>query len=469
MPVSIRRSLLVGVAVVQIVAATAATVLVVRHERRQSYAVLEANLSEHAALVKSAIEPPDEGREVAVLHREQLMLARGERYVLRDAAGRVVAASSNWLADGPLPPGERTFADIRIEGRAYRALVLRNLALLNVEPDEVKNLPNLTLVYAGRVGGVEEHIQQVAWMAPGTCAVMLIISLLATSWVVTTGLRPVVQIVDRAARIDASHWELEESSEGAEAKELAPLSVALTHLVQRLRASFERERRFSADAAHEMKTAVAIVKSTLQLGLDRERAAAEYRLGMERALEDTERLQRLVQDMLQLAKIESQGAASRNGTSESSRAEVEEELRTVQRQLAPLMDRRGISLRVESDGAVGAVRIGSDELRVVLTNLLENAIQASEDGSLIKVKVDKIAQDCLISVADHGCGISPEALPHIFERFFRSDPSRSRESGGNGLGLAITQAIVQRAGGSIEASSELGRGSVFVVRLPGVV
>jgi signal transduction histidine kinase len=113
--------------------------------------------------------------------------------------------------------------------------------------------------------------------------------------------------------------------------------------------------------------------------------------------------------------------------------------------------------------------MGSDELRVVLTNLLENAIQASEDGSEVQVKVDKIAQDCLISVADHGCGIAEEALQHIFERFFRSDPSRSRESGGNGLGLAITQAIVQRAGGSIEASSALGVGSVFVVRLPGVV
>lgn len=467
--VSIRRRLLVGVAVVQIIAATLSTVLVVRHERRQSYMVLDASLSEHAALLKSAIEPPDESNSGLSLHRELLILQRGERYVLRDANGRVVAASSNWMGDVPLPDAPRSFIDLRIEDRPYRALVLHDMALLNVEPDEVKNLPRLTLIYAVRTRGAEEHIKHVALIAAATCVGLLLASLLATSWVVSVGLQPIVQIVERATRIDASNWEQEDRVEGAEAKELAPISAALTHMVGRLRASFERERRFAADAAHEMKTAVAIVKSTLQLTLDREREAAEYRQGMERALDDTERLQRLVGDMLHLAKIE--GLSNDVASSDGLDAEVVSVAEEVVRRLAPLLTARQIRVLVQQQGEAATARMAPEELRVVLTNLLENAIYASGDGvgdgaSEIRVTAATEGKECVISVADTGCGISAEALPHVFERFFRGDPSRSRESGGNGLGLSIVMAMVERAGASITVSSEPGVGSVFVVRLP---
>jgi signal transduction histidine kinase len=462
--VSIRRRPLIGVAVVQIVAAALSTVLVVRHERRQSYSVLDANLSEHAALLKAAIEPPDETNAGVNLHRELLILQPGERYVLRDANGRVVAASSNWLADVPLPDAPRSFINLRIQDRPYRALVLHDLALLNVEPDEVKNLPRLTLIYAVRTRGVEEHIQHVAQIAGATSAGLLLVSLLATSWVVSAGLQPIVQIVERAARIDASNWEQEDRATGPEARELAPISAALTHLVGRLRASFERERRFAADAAHEMKTAVAIVKLTLQLTLDREREAAEYRQGMERALEDTERLQRLVGDMLHLAKIE--GLSSDIATSELSSADGVGAAREVVRRLTPLLTARQITITIKQQGEAATVRMTPDELRLVLTNLLENAIYASSDGSTIRITAATEAQECILSIADTGCGITVDALPHVFERFFRGDPSRSRKSGGNGLGLSIVMAMVERIGGSITVTSTLGEGSVFVVRLP---
>lgn len=462
--VSIRRRLLIGVAVVQIVAAALSTVLVVRHERRQSYFVLDASLSEHAALLKSAIEPPDEDNAGVNLHRELLILQRGERYVLRDTSGRVVAASSSWLADVPLPDAPRSFINLRIEGRLYRVLVLHDLALLNVEPDEVKNLPRLTLIYAARTRGVEEHIQHVTLIAAATCAGLLLVSLLATSWVVNAGLQPIVQIVERAARIDASNWEQEDRATGVEARELAPISAALTHMVGRLRASFERERRFAADAAHEMKTAVAIVKSTLQLTLDREREAAEYRQGMERALEDTERLQRLVGDMLHLVKIE--GLSSDSAAGEIYGADLAGAAHEVVRRLTPLLTARKITVAIEQQGESATVPMAPDELRVVLTNLLENAIYASSDGGTIRITATTEASECVLSVADTGCGISSEALPHVFERFFRGDPSRSRESGGNGLGLSIVIAMVERAGGSIAVSSTLGEGSVFIVRLP---
>src|SRR5262249_7274739 len=146
---------------------------------------------------------------------------------------------------------------------------------------------------------------------------------------------------ESAAKIDAVHWEWE--PEGEQAAELTPLSDTLTRLVERLRAAFVRERQFSADAAHEMKTAGAIVKSTLQLAVERGGTAEEYRAGVERALEDTQRMQGLVTGMLQLANIE--GLAAESG-GEIDCVDVDEALHTAVRRLTPVLEARGMRIEV---------------------------------------------------------------------------------------------------------------------------
>lgn len=463
--ISIRRRLLVGVAAVQILAATLAMVLVVTHEWRRSYALLDASLSEHATLVKSVIQLPDGDHKEIVVHRELMNLPRHDQYVLLDASGRLIAASSEWRPVGSLPPASHSFVEMKVDGRKYRALVVRSLAVLNLDPDEVAGtLPDLTLIYATPTAKVTHELWEVASRTGGVCLAVLLLSLAATWWVVTTGMRPVVQIVERATRIDTHNWENAEPAAVVEAEELQPLSAALTNLVARLRSAFERERQFSADAAHEMKTAVAIVKSTLQLSLGQEREAAKYRVDIERALEDTQRLQRLVSDMLQLAKIESLGESS--AAFEVRECDVYLELATVKQQLSPLLESRNVRLVVEPIGDMGSVTMTADDFEVVMTNLLENAINASEDGNEVRVSVQSAGESCRLSVTDHGCGIPAAVFPHIFERFVRGDASRSRKRGGNGLGLAITQALLQRVGGSIAASSVPGVGSEFVVTVP---
>ncbi len=460
---SIRWRLLLGVAAVQVLAAVLATMLVARHERRRSYAVLNAELVEHAAMVKSVIETPDGPGESAVLHRELLTLPRHDVYVLSDGQGKVIAASGAWQPAFDPRTVPNRFLDANIGGWRYRLFIDRNIAMFDDNPAKMARLPKLVLVYGSPTGEVEEHVKFVAWVATGLGLAILIASLLAVSWVVRAGLRPVVRLAGRAARIDATHWEWETEGSEREAEELAPLSLALARLVERLQAAFARERQFSADAAHEMKTAVAIVKSTLQLALERGGGAAEYRAEIRRALQDTERMQGLVGGMLQLAKIEGLAGASHI---EACPVDAMEEMRGALRRLAPLLEARRVRVEVDADDAALFMRISAEGLSLALMNLLENAVHYSPDGSSVQVKAQAQGTMCVLSVQDAGCGIDAETLPHIFERFYRGDRSRSRESGGAGLGLAIVQAIMHRAGGTVTAASAPGEGSVFTLTLP---
>jgi signal transduction histidine kinase len=458
-----RRRLMGGVAAVQVIAALLATVLVVRYEEKRSLAMLEAVLVEHAAMVTSVIEPPDRSTESVILHRELLTLPKSDVFVLSDPAGKTISASSDWRPTGQLPAEARSFTTMSVSNHRYRLLIERDVAMFDDNPEEMARLPKLTLVYGARMSGLEEHERHVTWIAASIGLAILLMSLAATAWVVQKGLQPLMRLAHSAAEIDESNWVLGSSEPDREAEELAPLSIALTRLVERLRMAFVRERQFSADAAHEMKTAIAIVKSTLQLTLERPEGVAEYRLGIERALEDTERMQGLASGMLQLAKIEGLAVP---GETVDPVSDVLEAVREVERELDPLLASRKMKLLVHSSESPVSAAISIEDLNTILKNLIENAIHYSEDESHVDVEIASRDECCRLTVKDTGCGIPADALPHIFERFYRGDESRSRGSGGAGLGLAIIHAIVQRAGGTVTVQSSLGQGSTFRVQLP---
>jgi signal transduction histidine kinase len=454
---------MMGVGTVQIVVAIFATVLVTRYERQRSYAMLEAGLTEHAAMVTSVIEPPDSPKDRAILHRELLIIPKGDVYILSDPAGNVIASSSDWRPSEPLPASPRSFVNTKIAGHHYRMLIERNVAMFDDNPEEMARLPKLTLIYGARVGKVEEHVDAVTWAAAWIGLSILLVSLAATGWAVRIGLQPLMRLAASATQIDEQNWQMQPEELNKQTVELAPLSSALIRLVERLRAAFLRERQFFADAAHEMKTAIAIVKSTLQLAIERDGAVANYRVGIERALKDTERMQGLASEMLQLAKIE---RLALEGSLVTVPLDIVAEVYEVEHQLAPLLAARTIRLLIQASDQPIFMQISKENMQIVLNNLIENAIHYSEDGTTIRVKIEMLNNDSVITVSDEGCGIDAEALPHIFERFYRGDASRSRESGGAGLGLSIVQAIVQRAGGSVTAKSSTGNGSEFCITLP---
>jgi signal transduction histidine kinase len=240
------------------------------------------------------------------------------------------------------------------------------------------------------------------------------------------------------------------------------VTAALESVLQRLEHAFEQQRRFISDAAHELKTAVAVVKSSLQLVEMRPRTSDEYHAANERAVADIERIEEIVAKMLTLARVE-----AGNPQSSSGNCDVAECICRAVSDLRAYAAVHQVEIAIRDSLPCGAaVQVDRDECHIVMTNLLMNAIQHSPDRAVVEVRCEARDGHAAITIEDHGEGIPADVLPHVFERFFRGDPSRARATGGSGLGLAIAKAIVERAGGTISLASEPGRGTTVNVQLP---
>jgi signal transduction histidine kinase len=244
------------------------------------------------------------------------------------------------------------------------------------------------------------------------------------------------------------------------------MTNALENTLQRLQRSFEQQRTFVSDSAHELKTAVAVVKSSLQLLELKERTPAEYHAGLERTLTDTQRLEELVAKMLTLARVESgPSEADRPQAGVSASCDIAECVRGTIAQLRTVAALHAVDVVVQSTDD-SRVPLAADDCAIVIENLLMNALQHSPRNAKVYLTLRSENATIELTVADQGEGIDPSALPHIFDRFYRGDPSRARSTGGAGLGLAICKAVVERAGGTIELKSEPGKGTTAIVRLP---
>jgi heavy metal sensor kinase len=277
-------------------------------------------------------------------------------------------------------------------------------------------------------------------------------------WLAGRAMRPIAQISAAASRISAGN--LSERIHIAEAdNELGRLAGVLNSTFARLEAAFAQQRQFTADASHDLRTPLAVIISEAQTALARERSAADYRETLEGCLSTAQQMRRLTESLLELARFD-----AGQETMKREPFDLSQVARQCIELVRPLADRRGITI----DPDLLAVQCLGDAERIsrVVTNLLTNAIDFNRDHGEIRIAVDAYPSTALLRVADTGEGIPAEDLPHIFERFYRADKSRSRAQGHNGLGLAICKTIVDAHGGSIEASSQMGAGSTFTVKLP---
>jgi signal transduction histidine kinase len=218
------------------------------------------------------------------------------------------------------------------------------------------------------------------------------------------------------------------------------------------------------DAAHELKTGVAVVKSSLQLLTMKHRTAAEYETGIERCQLDCERMEEIVAKMLTLARIEGETPRGQRAAA-GYVSDMVTVMRRVAEQLSSIAEIHGVRMVIASPGSV-LTTVEESDLDLLCSNLMLNAIQHSPNGSTLRVSAAQVETMAELRIEDEGTGIDPELLPYVFDRFYRSDPSRSRRTGGTGLGLAICKAIVERAQGTIAITSELGEGTTVTVRLP---
>lgn len=276
-------------------------------------------------------------------------------------------------------------------------------------------------------------------------------------WVVTyRGLAPLREIRQGAASVTASRlsYRLSLASIPAELEELA---TTLNDMLARLEESFRRLSDFSSDLAHELRTPISNLMTQTQVSLSRARNVEEYQDILSSNAEELERMARMVSDMLFLAKAD-------NGlmTTSAERIELADETLSLFEFYEALADASKVELVLRGEAAIEADRL---MLRRALSNLLSNAIRHAEKDSSVCVQLASRGNTVEIVFENTGEAIAPEHLPRLFDRFYRVDASRHRVSDGAGLGLAITQSIVQAHGGSIDVSSQNGV-TRFVLRLP---
>ena len=241
--------------------------------------------------------------------------------------------------------------------------------------------------------------------------------------------------------------------------ELTILGNEFNDLTERLQTSEQKRSRFVSDASHELKTPLASIKllsdSILQYDMDLE-TVREFvgDIG-----DEAERLNRMTEKLLSMTKAE--GAPS----AESEIIHMAPTIRRVARMLGQNAIQAEISFQLELEENC-PVLILEDDLYQIVFNLMENGIKYNQPGGSLSVKLQRQEDNAILTVTDTGMGIPEEALPHVFERFYRVDKARSRQTGGSGLGLAIVRAIVQRNRGEITVSSTLGQGTTFTVTFP---
>lgn len=282
---------------------------------------------------------------------------------------------------------------------------------------------------------------------------------LGGGWVLANrALRPVEDISRAAGRI--AEGNLSERIPGADGdSELGRLAAALNAAFARLEAAFARQRQFTADAAHELRTPITVLLTETQTTLARERSAAEYREALEECQSVAQQMRGLAESLLDLSSWDG-GAASVARLPADLALATERALR----QRRAEAEEKGLTVEVD---LASAPVLGDERLlERVVSNLLGNAIAYHRRGGRIWLRTGAEAGEAFAEVRDDGVGIAPEDLPHIFERFFRADRARRGGSGHAGLGLAICRAVAEAHGGSLTCESELGRGSRFRLRLP---
>lgn len=241
--------------------------------------------------------------------------------------------------------------------------------------------------------------------------------------------------------------------------EVGRLSQTFNDMLVRLEDSFQRERQFTNDASHELRTPLTAMQAILGMIRENRRSPEEYEQAIDDLSEETDRLQTLVENLLRLAR------GDKSKSNEFEKVNLSTLLEDVSDSLRPLAETKSLVLRCETADNL-TVLGDSDELIRLFVNLLDNAIKYSERGA-INISARQVDSIIEIKVSDTGIGIAPEHIPHIFDRFYRVDKSRTEY--GSGLGLAIAEEIINVHGGSIKVHSNIDRGTTFTVNLPALL
>jgi heavy metal sensor kinase len=319
-------------------------------------------------------------------------------------------------------------------------------------------LPSGEVIWVGcSISPELKELRLTALKLAGIGGIILFLGLAGGGWLVSRAIKPINEISATAVKISAG--DLSQRINAAEAEsELGQLAAVLNSTFARLETAFAQQKQFAADAAHELRTPVSVMLTQTQTALNRERDAASYKQTVEACQRAAQRMRKLIESLLALTRFDAgQEILNRRSFDFSQTIADSAEL------VKPLAAERGVKILEE----LTPLEITGDAERLaqVVTNLLTNAIQYNRPAGEVRVKLEAQPGLAVLTVTDTGPGIADKDLPRVFGRFFRADSSRTG-SGNAGLGLAISKAIIEAHGGTIEVASEANAGTIFTVRLP---
>ena len=414
-------------------------------------------LTAHSAQVQAALNVQNgylTVQDVAEGNGGAVAPGAGEPWQLWDVKGQLAAT-----APGTALPVTTTLLQAPLQGHTIERVLRTGTGedfLVRFQPvadgGQIVGVLAVGISLAGTEGALRLLLGVLLLAIPVT----VVIAGLGGLWLARRALAPIDQLTQAAQAIQAGDLSRRLAAPPVD-DEVGRLAATLNAMLARLEEAFRRQRRFTADASHELRTPLTIIRATAEEGRSaRSRAAAQTALAS--IEEETQRLEQLVGALLTLARAEADTLPI-----EQEKVPLDELLADVVDQMAPLAQRQGITLRVVSAEPIAIV---GDAARLVqlLLNLVGNAVQYTLPDGHVQVSLQREGAWATLHVRDDGVGIAPDALAHVFERFYRADVAHGR--GGVGLGLSIAQWIVDAHKGEIAVESTPGQGSTFTVRLP---
>ncbi len=387
---------------------------------------------------------------------------RLDRFVqIVDLDGNVLAKSAN-LGTARLPAPQAMLQRLKAG-----EVVFETFEDFGEEPIRMAALPihapggTGAVLVSGSLDDAHGILNAGRWLFLGLSLLLLSGAAVTTAVFARRALRPVDDIVAQARRIGESNL-AERLPQPTSQDELGRLIDTLNAMLARVERGVETQRRFTADASHELRSPLSRLRSEIEVTLRRPRDVAEYEETLRSCLEEVERLSQLTEELLTLAHLDADESSGREAPAIALLPIVDDAVR----RLASQASRCAVSVLVDPSRASPAVKVGPTAVGLALTNILDNAVKFSPAGSEVRVGVSTDGAEALIVVSDHGPGVAPDELPRLFDRFHRGSAARESEAPGFGLGLAISRAVIERQGGSIAVENRGGGGARFSIRLP---
>jgi heavy metal sensor kinase len=385
-----------------------------------------------------------------------------ERFIrITRGDGHVVYASGR-PRDGSFDPGAVPAPSLHQPGEFLRKeRLLKGSVLIAAQTYAGAGDSRYVVEVGVSTARTEETVSQVLLMLAIGLPVAVCVAVAGGFILVRRALKPVDNLSQKAAAI-TQHSLSERLPVVRTGDELERLSVSLNLMISRLEDAINSSKQFVADASHELRTPLAVLRGELENLAQDSQLKSHTRETLGSALEEVDRLAEIVEGLLALSRLDTGEAQA-----EWVRFDLAALVATTADQMSLLAEDKHITVTCDSSAPV-LIEGDRARLKQVVVNLLDNAIKYTPSGGRIKLKIAQEEGSAVLDVADDGIGIPPEALPHVFKRFFRVDGSRSRDQGGAGLGLSIVKSICDAHGARVEVSSTPGQGSRFRIRQPSV-